>query len=94
MIKVLSRAKDIFITVIRPKSFSMTNLESISTLNPPTVVRPEATVAFPTLFTETSIASSFSRPNFLSSRYLSKSIMVISVPIPRINAPRVAVIGV
>ena len=39
--KVAIKAKDILITVIRPKSFNITNFEIIKTLNPPTVVNPD-----------------------------------------------------
>jgi ABC-type molybdate transport system ATPase subunit len=46
IIKVAIRAKDIFITVIRPKSLSITNFEVIRTLNPPTVVSPDASVVY------------------------------------------------
>src|SRR5699024_9116769 len=55
--KVLIRAKEILITVINPKSFKIRNFESISTLNPPTVVSPEATVALPIFFIVVDIAS-------------------------------------
>jgi len=80
--------------VIIPKLLKISKSEITKALNPPIVVKAETIIDLPILPIVATIASSLASLFSFSSKYLSITKIVNSVPMPIINAPSVAVIGV